>query len=153
MKKDKFFAILIYVDAMVITGNRDDMIKRTKDHLNSNFNIKDLGRLKYFLGIKVARTEDGMFLSQQKYFMDIMSDCGQLGCRPSALPMEPNLKLDQCHENHKTDASLYRRLIGRLLYLQVTHHDIPYVVNVLSQFVYDPRTGHMDAILFVYFDT
>ncbi|XP_023732221.1 uncharacterized mitochondrial protein AtMg00810-like [Lactuca sativa] len=118
MKKDKFFAILIYVDAMVITGNRDDMIKRTKDHLNSNFNIKDLGRLKYFLGIKVARTEDGMFLSQQKYFMDIMSDCGQLGCRPSALPMEPNLKLDQCHENHKTDASLYRRLIGRLLYLQ-----------------------------------
>ncbi|KAI3507425.1 hypothetical protein L1887_22411 [Cichorium endivia] len=146
-EKDKFVAILIYVDDVVITGNHEDMIKRTKDHLNVNFSIKDLGPLKYFLGIEVARTEDGMVLSQHKYSMDILSDCGQLGCRPSAFPMEQNLKLGQCHENHKADASLYRRLIGRLLYLQATRPDITYAVNVLSQFVSDPRTDHMNAVL------
>ncbi|KAJ9561136.1 LOW QUALITY PROTEIN: hypothetical protein OSB04_006296 [Centaurea solstitialis] len=120
----KFVAILIYVDDVVITGDHVEMIQRTKDHLNTNFSIKDLGPLKYFLGIEVARTGDGM-----------------------CLPMEQNLKLDQCHESHKTDASLYRRLIGRLLYLQATRPDIAYAVNILSQFVSDPRVDHMDAVL------
>ncbi|GJU66908.1 integrase [Tanacetum coccineum] len=64
-----------------------------------------------------------------------------------AFPMEQNLKLDQCHESHKTDASLYRRLIGRLLYLQATRPDIAYAVNILSQFVSDPRVDHMNAVL------
>lgn len=123
------------------------MIQRTDDHLNTNFNIKDLDPLKYFLGIEVSRTKYGMVLSQQKYSMEILPDCGQLGCCPSAFPMEQNLRLNQCHETHKTDASLYWLLIGRLLYLQVTHLDIDYVVNVLIQFVSDPRTDHMDVVL------
>ncbi|KAK1414482.1 hypothetical protein QVD17_30227 [Tagetes erecta] len=145
----KFVAILIYVDDVVITGNDEDKIKRTKDHLNTTFSIKNIGPLKYFLGIEVARTGDGVVLSQHKYAMDVLTDCGQLGCRPSSFPMEQNLKLDKCHESHKTDASLYRRLIGRLLYLQVTRPDIAYAVNVLSQFVSDPRNDHMNAVLHV----
>ncbi|XP_021979306.1 uncharacterized mitochondrial protein AtMg00810-like [Helianthus annuus] len=115
--------------------------------MNVNFSIKDLGNLKYFLGIEVARTDDGVVLSQHKYSMDILSDCGQLGCRPSAFPMEQNLKFYHCPESHKTDASLYRRLIGRLLYLQAMRPDIAYSVNILSQFVSDPRTDHMDVVL------
>lgn len=143
----KFVALLIYVDDVVIAGNDEDMIKKTKDHLNTSFSIKDLGPLKYFLGIEVARTDDGMVLSQHKYAMDILNDCGQLGCRPSSFPMEQNLRIDKCHESHKTDASLFRRLIGRLLYLQATRPDIAYAVNVLSQFVSDPREDHMNAVL------
>ncbi|XP_021991460.1 uncharacterized mitochondrial protein AtMg00240-like [Helianthus annuus] len=79
--------------------------------------------------------------------MDILTDCGQLGCRSSGFPMEKNLKLDKCLESHKADAPLYRRLIGRLLYLQATRPDIAYAVNVLSQFVSDPRDEHMNAAL------
>ncbi|XP_021986124.1 secreted RxLR effector protein 161-like [Helianthus annuus] len=77
--------------------------------------------------------------------MDILTDCGQLGCRPSGFPMEQNLKLDKCLESHKADASLYRRLIRRLLYLQATRPDIAYAFNVLNQFISDPRDEHMNA--------
>ncbi|XP_071718002.1 secreted RxLR effector protein 161-like [Rutidosis leptorrhynchoides] len=59
--------------------------------------------------------------------------------------MEPNLKLDKGEEEEKVDANQYRRLVGRLLYLQATHPDITYSVNVLSQFVADPRSNHMEA--------
>ncbi|KAJ9544451.1 hypothetical protein OSB04_024158 [Centaurea solstitialis] len=65
----KFVAILIYVDDVVITGDHVEMIQRTNDHLNTNFSIKDLGPLKYFLGIEVARMGDGMVLSQHNQFV------------------------------------------------------------------------------------
>ncbi|XP_022030950.1 uncharacterized mitochondrial protein AtMg00810-like [Helianthus annuus] len=77
--------------------------------------------------------------------MDILEDSGMLGTRPSSFPVEQNFKIDQCLESPKTDAKQYRRLMGRLLYLRATRPDIAYSVNVLSQFVYDPRVDHMDA--------
>ncbi|KAJ0458377.1 putative RNA-directed DNA polymerase [Helianthus annuus] len=68
------------------------------------------------------------------------------GCRPSAFPIEQNIKLVMDDKEPKVDAGQYRRLIGRLLYLQATRPDIAYSVNTLSQFVSDPRQNHMDAL-------
>ncbi|XP_021991493.1 secreted RxLR effector protein 161-like [Helianthus annuus] len=68
-----------------------------------------------------------------------------MGCRPSSLPMEQNLKLGKCDDEPRVDPNQYRRLVGKLLYLQATRPDITYAVNVLSQFVNDPRQSHMDA--------
>ncbi|KAD1989355.1 hypothetical protein E3N88_42064 [Mikania micrantha] len=66
-------------------------------------------------------------------------------CRPSAFPMEQNLQLDRVNQKPLVDPSQYRRLIGRLLYLQATRPDITYSVNVLSQFVANPKQGHLEA--------
>lgn len=77
--------------------------------------------------------------------MDILTDSGMLGCKPSTFPIEQNLKLNQGANEPKVDASQYRRLIGRMLYLQATRPDVTYAVNALSQFVADPRQSHMDA--------
>ncbi|GJS25459.1 uncharacterized mitochondrial protein-like protein [Tanacetum coccineum] len=70
-----------------------------------------------------------------------------LGCRPCTFPMEPNIKLDKGEDDVRVDASKYRRLVGRLLYLQATRPDLAYSVNVLSQFVSDPRQMHMEAAM------
>ncbi|XP_022004110.1 secreted RxLR effector protein 161-like [Helianthus annuus] len=67
------------------------------------------------------------------------------GCRSSQFPMEQNLKLDKCDKEAQVDANQYRRLTGRLLYLQATRPDVAYVVNILSQFVGDPRVSHLEA--------
>ncbi|XP_022004669.1 secreted RxLR effector protein 161-like [Helianthus annuus] len=72
---------------------------------------------------------------------------GLEGCRPSSFPMEQTLKLDRAEEEPKVDAGQYRRLIGRLLYLQATRPDISFSVNLLSQFVADPRQPHYDAAI------
>ncbi|KAJ0921705.1 putative RNA-directed DNA polymerase [Helianthus annuus] len=86
-----------------------------------------------------------MVLSQRKYTLDIIEDAGMLGCRPSPIPMEQNLKLEAGKEEDRVDPSHYRRLVGRLLYLQATRPDIAHSVSILSQFVVDPRTSHLEA--------
>nr|GEZ22701.1 putative reverse transcriptase, RNA-dependent DNA polymerase, Gag-polypeptide of LTR copia-type [Tanacetum cinerariifolium] len=135
---------LIYVDD-VITGNCPNKIQEVKKQLDKEFSIKDLATLKYFLGIEVVKTKDGLVLSQRKYTLDILNDCGKLGCKPSTFPIEQGLKLDKGEHEATVDASQYCRLIGRLLYLQATRPDITYSVIVLSQFVADPRKSHLEA--------
>lgn len=145
-KEESFIAILIYVDDVIIAGNDFQRIKDTKMQLNEAFSIKDLGPLKYFLGIEVAKTSDGLVLSQRKYTLDILEDSGMMGCKPSPFPIEQNLNLDKGENETQVDAGQYRRLVGRLLYLQATRPDITYAVNILSQFVADPRRNHMEAV-------
>ncbi|XP_076904346.1 uncharacterized protein LOC143559751 [Bidens hawaiensis] len=144
-KERVFVAALIYVDDVIITGNDINTIKETKHFLDKEFSIRDLGPLKFFLGIEVARTKRGLVLSQRKYTLDILEDTGMLGCRPSLFPMEQNLKLDKRDGEARVNANQYRRLAGRLLYLQATRPDITYSVNVLSQFVSDPCESHLEA--------
>ncbi|KAI3719915.1 hypothetical protein L6452_20821 [Arctium lappa] len=144
-QENVFIAALIYVDDVIIVGNDTNKIQETKEELDKRFSIKDLGNLKYFLGIEVTRVPEGLVLSQRKYILDIFDDCGMQGCRPCSFPIEQNLKLDKGEKDPKIDASQYRRIIGRLLYLQATRPDIAYTVNLLSQFVADPRQPHMTA--------
>ncbi|KAK2985696.1 hypothetical protein RJ640_011924 [Escallonia rubra] len=109
------------------------------------FHTKDLGSLKYFLGIEVARSSHGLYLCQRKYTLDILDDCGLTGARPSEFPMEQNLKLSNSTGSILSDPSSYRRLVGRLIYLTVTRLDIVHTVNILSQFMHQPRQPHLDT--------
>ncbi|CAH9129521.1 unnamed protein product [Cuscuta epithymum] len=138
---------LIYVDDVILAGNDSSHISTVKGYLDATFSIKDLGKLKYFLGIEVARSPEGFVLSQRKYTLDILEESGFLAGRPSLFPMEQNLKLRPDDGSPLIDASLYRRLIGRLLYLTVTRPDIVYSVSQLSQFLSSPRQTHLDAAI------
>jgi Reverse transcriptase (RNA-dependent DNA polymerase)/gag-polypeptide of LTR copia-type/Integrase core domain/GAG-pre-integrase domain/Retrotransposon gag protein len=141
-----FTAVLVYVDDLVITGNDPTYLSSLKVHLNNLFHLKDLGCLKFFLGIEVARSTSGIFLCQRKYTLDILADSGMLGARPVSFPMEQNLRLTQEGEL-LVDPSQYRRLVGRLIYLTISWPDITYSVNILSQFMHEPKRCHFDAAL------
>lgn len=77
-KKGMVIHVLVYVDDLIITGNDSHMIKKFKEYLGKCFSMKDLGKLKYFLGIEVSRGPEGIFLSQRKYTLDIVTDSGIL---------------------------------------------------------------------------
>ena len=87
--------LVVYVDDIVITGNDQEGIKDLKQHLFSNFQTKDLGQLRYFLGIEVAQSQEGIVISQRKYVLDILEETGMLDCKPVDTPMDPNVKLLQ----------------------------------------------------------
>lgn len=142
-----FTAILIYVDDILVTGNNLSTITALKDHLATAFKIKDLGNLKYFLGIEIARSPAGFFFNQRKYIMDILSDAGQLGSRPAYFPMEQHLKFNDTNGDLLADPASYRRLVDCLIYLTISRPDITYVVNILSQFMHAPREPHHQAAL------
>ncbi|GKV50509.1 hypothetical protein SLEP1_g57212 [Rubroshorea leprosula] len=139
--------MFVLVGVLVLHGNDVAVISFLKSFLHSRFHMKDLGILKYFLGIEVARSSKGIFLNQRKYILDILSDSGYMGCKPRAFPMEQNIKLDTSSSELLSNPSLYRRLIGRLLYLTVTRPDITYAVNLLSQFMHEPRQPHLDVVI------
>ena len=138
--------ILVYVDDIIITGDDVSGITKVKKALSQSFDVKDLGSLRYFLGIEVARSRQGISLSQRKYTLDLLQDTGMMGCRPASTPMDPNHKLSIESGELLPDASVYQRLVGRLIYLTNTRPDITFAVSVVSQFMHAPRSSHLDAV-------
>ncbi|XP_052197415.1 uncharacterized mitochondrial protein AtMg00810-like [Diospyros lotus] len=130
---------------MVITGNDEKAIDDLKKFLNSCFKIKDLGSLKYFLGIEVARSKAGITICQQKYTLDILEEAGLLRAKPAKVPMEPDLVLTETGSEALKDPTRYRWLIGKLIYLTISRPEITYSVNTLSQFMQEPKLHHLKA--------
>ena len=129
----------MYVDDILIIGNDSQCVADLKKLLDTKFGIKNLGALKYFLGLEVAINEKGISLNQRKYALEVLSDSRTLSCKPMRTPMEQHLKLSKDEGELIDDPSQYRRLIGRLMYLTLTRPNICYAVNRLSQFLNKPR--------------
>ncbi|KAG7594381.1 Retrotransposon Copia-like N-terminal [Arabidopsis thaliana x Arabidopsis arenosa] len=140
---DCFLALLVYVDDIMLVSNKDSAILDIKQLLATEFKIKDLGQLRYFLGLEVARSKEGISVSQRKYALELLEEFGFLGCKPVPTPMELNLKLSQDTGDLLSDPSYYRKLIGKLVYLTVTRPDICFAVNKLSQYMSNPRAPHL----------
>ncbi|KAK8924049.1 hypothetical protein KSP39_PZI019433 [Platanthera zijinensis] len=137
--------LIVYVDDIIITGDDIDEVKALKKHLAQEFEVKDLGKLKYFLGIEVARSKNGILISQRKYILDLLEQTGLSGCRPADTPMEVNHNLGRNDGDLIEDVKGYQRLVGRLIYLSHTRADIAYAVGVVSQYMHSPRARHLDA--------
>ena len=134
------------MDDIIFTRDDTQGIAQVKQDLGKIFDVKDLGPLKYFLGIEVARSHHGISLSQRKYTLDLFQDTSMLGCRPTSTPMDPNLKLSVESGELLSNPSMYQCLVGRLIYLINTRPDLTFAVSVISQFMNAPRTAHMDAV-------
>ncbi|XP_060183281.1 uncharacterized mitochondrial protein AtMg00810-like [Lycium barbarum] len=121
--------------------------------------MKDLGELKFFLGIEVARSKKGIVLSQRKYALKFIPEAGLSGEKPTGTPLEMNQNLtsveyDKCITNEAVDGDeileeprAYQRLVGRLLYLTMTRPDLAFAVQVLSQFMHCPQASHIEVAL------
>lgn len=142
-----FTAILVYVDDLVITRTNMNEIDHMKQLLDTKFSIKDLGPLKYFLGLEIARSQKGINLSQRKYALDLLHDTSLLAAKPCTTSMDCKSKLHKNSGAAYADITGNRRLIGRLLYLTHTQPDISYAVSNLSQFLGSPTVEHHQAAL------
>ena len=76
-----------------MTGDDEDEQQRLGQHLAKNFEIKTLGKLKYFLGIEVTHFKKGIFISQQKYITNLLKEICKTACKPASTPIDPNMKL------------------------------------------------------------
>ena len=137
--------LIVYVDDIILTGDDEEEIQRLKCKLAQDFEIKDLGLLKYFLGMEFARSKKGIFVNQRKYILDLLDETGLLGCKTVDTPVEPNVKLTLAKPEDVIDRDKFQRLIGRLIYLSHTRPDIAFAVSTLSQFMHSPGQEHFEA--------
>lgn len=119
-----FTALLVYVDDLLITRDNLEDIKKVKQNLHRIFSIKNLGNAQYFLGLEILRDENGMYISQRKYILNILSDAGVLGAKPAHTPLLRDLKLRANQGKILPNPDRFKRLVGRLLYLNFTCPDI-----------------------------
>jgi hypothetical protein len=112
--------ILLYVDDMIIAGDDISGIHDLQSFLVQNFEMKDLGTLSYFLVLEVTSSGDGYYLSQAKYASDLLSCAGLTDSKTTSSPLETNIKLLATDGEPLSDVTLYRQLMGSLIYLTVT---------------------------------
>ena len=138
-------ALLVYVDDIIMTRNDEKERQTLRQCLTRQSEIKQLGRLKYFLGIKVAHYKQDIFISQQKYVKNLLKETRKLACRPASTSIDPNHKLGEAEEDVVVDRGMYQHLIGRLIYFSHTRPNIAYVVSVISHFMHNPKEVHLQA--------
>ena len=130
--------LLLYVDDMIITSDDLSGIQELKDFLSQQFEMKDLGYLSYFLGLEITHFTDGLYITQAKYAFDFLSRAGLTDSKTVDTPVELNAHLTPSGGKPLSNPSLYRRLVGSLVYLTVTRPDISYEVHQMSLYLSAP---------------
>ena len=146
-KNELITCLIIYVDDMIITGNDKEEIHMLKKQFSLEFEMKDLGRLKYFLGIEVLRSKKGIFISQRKYILDLLEETSMLECKPADTPIITHHGLQMIEGEKLADRDQYQRMVGKLIYLSHTRPDVAYAVGIVSRFIQRPQIQYMTKVM------
>ncbi|CAM8943817.1 unnamed protein product [Rhodiola kirilowii] len=136
----------VYVDDIIFGSTNPMLVKKFTDLMSSEFEMSMVGELKYFLGLQVAQDGDGTRVHQQKYVREILKKFGMESAKTCATPMSPNDSLAKYESSLQVDPTLYRGMIGSLLYLTASRPDILFSVCLCARFQADPRETHVKAV-------
>ena len=137
-------SILLYVKDLVIVGADLGEIRRVKSQLVASFDMKDLWDLHYFLGIEVIRTPKGILISQRHYALSMLFKFGMAECKCISTPLDRNVKL-RPDSGQACDATLFRQIVGSLIYLTITHPDLSYPLGLINQYMSQPKAEHLQC--------
>jgi hypothetical protein len=137
--------MLVYVDDILITGTHPAIIQSIIAKLQTEFPLKDLGPLSYFLGIQVTKTTSGIHICQTKYISDLLYKTHMVEAKPSKTPCTSGSKLSKLDGEPLADPTLYRQVVEALQYCTLTRPEIAYSVNQLCQHMHTPSSMHWIA--------
>ncbi|XP_068331609.1 uncharacterized mitochondrial protein AtMg00810-like [Pyrus communis] len=138
--------LLLYVDDIILSRDDETKVQAVINQLTSEFDMKDLGLLHYFLGLQIEYQTHGLFMHQSKHVSDLLKKTNMLDSKPCTTPCHPNHKLLNHGSPPFLDSGLYRSIVGALQYLTFTRPDIAYSVNQVSQFMHSPLESHFVAV-------
>eukprot|EP00253_Pinus_taeda_P028643 PITA_28643 len=134
--------VILYVHDLIFTGSDDFLIADFKQVMKNEFEMTNLGLLRYFLGIEVKQTKNGIFISQVKHVADILERFKMQNNKPAPTPSVMGLKLSKEDYSSNVNSTLYKSMIGNLMYLTTTRPDIMYAVSLVSRFMETPKETH-----------
>ncbi|CAA7056013.1 unnamed protein product [Microthlaspi erraticum] len=144
--KEHLLVVGVYVDDLFVTGTSLELITSFKREMALNFEMSDLGKLTYYLGIEVLQHQNGITLNQTRYAQRILEEAGMKDCNMVHTPMETGLNFSKAENEKEIDASLFRKHVGCLRYLLHTRPDLSYAVGILSRYMQSPRESYGAAM-------
>ncbi|XP_024314609.1 uncharacterized protein LOC112270752 [Brachypodium distachyon] len=145
-KNDSNLLVGVYVDDLLIIGQKSTEVEAFKAQMKDMFSMSDLGLLSYYLGIEVSQSSEGISLCQSAYAQRIIQKAGMENCNACSTPMEPKLKLSKVRTTVPVDSTEFRSIVGSLRYLVHTRPDICHAVGIVSCYMENPTTEHMAAV-------
>ena len=133
---------MLYVDDVIFTSNDDYLIENLKTIVKEEFEMTDMGLLRYFLGIEVDQNENEIFISQAKYVNEVLSRFNMQECKAANTPTVMGLKLSKEDNSKDFDPSLYKSIVGSLMYLTAIRPDIMFVFSLIFRFMERPKEAH-----------
>lgn len=144
MEENYSLFVYMWID-LIFIGNNSAMIENFKRSMMVEFEMSDLGKMHYFLGIEVIQSASEFFISQKKYAQEMLVRFRMADCNPASTPMEMGLKLVRDPEGRKIDNTLYKQIVGSLMYLTATRPDIMHAVSIISRYMEFPTEMHLVA--------
>eukprot|EP00253_Pinus_taeda_P018048 PITA_18048 len=144
-KDGKLLIVVLYVDDVIFTRNDVCLIENFKTFMKEEFEMTDMGFLRYFLGIEVDQNENGIFISHTKYVNEVLGIFNMQDSKAAVTPTVMGLKLSKEDNNKDFDPSLYKSIVGSLMYLTEIRLDIMFVVSLISRFMQRPKETHGQA--------
>lgn len=138
--------VVVYVDDIIFGGKKDTLCREFADQMQSKFEMSMLGELTYFLGLQIFQQDKGIFISQIKYAKEMLKKLKLEDCKPVSTPMVIGNKLRKNDESPVVDQTLYRSMIGSLLYLTSSRLDIVQKVCMVARFQATQKKSHMNVV-------
>lgn len=145
-KDKKRLLVAVYVDDLLVAGSCLGLIHAFKTEMSKMFDMSDLGKLTYYLGIKMIQFDGGITLKQERYARKILEDTRMDECNAVYIPMDAGLVLSKAEEEKDVDERDFRRNIGCLRYLLHSRPDLSFAVGVLSRYMHKPKESHFAAL-------
>lgn len=138
--------LILYVDDLYLTGSHPQLIHDLATSFMAEFAMTDLGAISKYLGVHFVHTSGGLLLHQEPYALSILAEFSFLDCRPSFIPLNEGLQLRRDTGTPPVDATMYKRLVGKLLYLTRTRPDISFATNQASRYMHEPQELHLAVV-------
>ena len=143
---DELIVAQVYVDDIIFELTKDELAHGFSKLMQAEFEMSIIGKLTHFLGLQICQQDSGIFLSQFKYAKNFVKKFGLESTSSVRTPMSPNVKLTVDLLGKNVVPSLYRSMIGSLLYLTASRPDISYSVEVCARYQTNPKESHMTAL-------
>ncbi|XP_058743191.1 uncharacterized mitochondrial protein AtMg00810-like [Vicia villosa] len=144
-EKGEILIVCVYVDDLIYNGNDMPMFQEFKTMMMKEFAMTDLRKMRYFLGIEVLQGCNGIFVGKKKYIKNMLNKFDMSNCNPVKSLIVPGSMLLKEDKGVKVDTTLFKQLVGGLMYLTATRPDIAYSVSLISRFMEEPKKSHFLA--------
>ena len=145
-KENDMLLVQIYIDDIIFRATNVSLCEEFSKYMHSEFEMSMMGELNFFLGLQIKQLNEGTFINQAKYIRDLLKRFNMEEAKTMKTPMSSSIKLDKDEKGKSIDSTMYRGMIGSLLYLTASRPDIMNSVCLCARFQSCPKESHLSVV-------